>query len=74
MGGCGAVRHCAAMGYAVQQLPIIHNTTDLDMGMKIEIYYHDKPAEKIPVYKLIEIKPDTVIQRRGKKVYLVKEL
>jgi len=44
------------------------------MGMKIEIYYHDKPAEKIPVYKLIEIKPDTVIQRRGKKVYLVKEL
>lgn len=41
---------------------------------KIGIYYHDKPPVKIPVYKLIEIKPDTVLIRRGKKIYLVKEL
>ena len=42
---------------------------DLDTN-KVHVY--SPPGEKIPVRILKEIKPDTIIENRGGKAYLVK--
>lgn len=42
---------------------------DLDTN-KVHVY--SPPGEKIPVRILTEIKPDTIIENRGGKAYLVK--
>lgn len=39
-----------------------------------KVHVYEEPGEKIPVRILREIKPDTVIENRGGKAYLVTTL
>ena len=39
-----------------------------------KVHVYEPPGEKIPVRILTEIKPDTIIENRGGKAYLVRTI